>query len=165
MEGRLYHESQTIMPKMTAFVAALLCTGTVAFTMYASVGTGEIDLASASGIMLMATLAITLLLTFVLFILRINITVEYGLLTVGIFKGRRIPMNEIHSVAQENFSALKDYLGWGIKVGRKGLGYIAAGTNSGLRINLKEGRSFFISSKRTFEFESAMKTALRSIKE
>jgi hypothetical protein len=70
-------------------------------------------------------------------------------------------MKDIESVSTEEFSAFKDYLGWGIKIGRKGLGYIAAGTNKGLRIHFKDGKSFFISSKKAFEFESAMKMALK----
>ena len=164
MQSRLYHESQTIMPAMLALVSAILCVGIVAVTVYVSVITEDIALTSISGITLMITLVSVLILSAILFVLRIKVTVEYEALTVGLFKGRRIPMNEIHSVAQENFSAFKDYFGWGIKVGRKGLGYIVAGTNTGLRINLKEGKSFFISSKRTFEFESAMKAALKTVK-
>jgi hypothetical protein len=74
-------------------------------------------------------------------------------------------MTEIGSVSKEEFSALKNYGGWGYRIGRKGVGYIAAGTNEGLRINLVGGKSFFISSKRTFEFESAMKTALKNVKQ
>jgi hypothetical protein len=80
------------------------------------------------------------------------------------FKGRNVPMDEIESVSQEEFSAFKDYMGWGVRIGRKGFGYIAAGTNKGLRIHLKGGKSFFISSKKIFEFESAMKMALKSVK-
>jgi len=164
MEGRLYHESSTIMPLMASLILGTVFVGVAIFTIYSTMITDNIELGSAGGIGMMITAASMLILSVVLFLLRIKITVTYDSLNVGMFKGRTVPMKEIHSVAAEDFSALKDYFGWGLKVGRKGFGYIVAGTNRGLRINLTDGKSFFISSKRTFEFESAMNMALKASK-
>jgi uncharacterized membrane protein len=164
MDGKLYHESQTIMPIWAALVTAIASIGLVIFTIYMTAGTETLDIGSTEGMIMIITLSSILVLSIVLFMLRIKTTVTQSSLTVGMFKGRNVPMNEIESVSKEEFSAFKDYLGWGIKIGRKGLGYIAAGTKEGLRIHLAGGKSFFISSKRTFEFESAMKMALKSVK-
>jgi len=164
MEGRLYHESSTILPLMFSLIIGILFAGTAIFTIYATVITEDIEIGSATGITLVVSMIAILVFSALLFMLRIKITVTYDSLNVGMFKGRTVPMKEIHSVTAEEFSAFKDYLGWGLKVGRKGFGYIAAGTNKGLRINLIGGKSFFISSKRTFEFESAMNMALKASK-
>jgi hypothetical protein len=99
-----------------------------------------------------------------LMILRINVTVTREHIQVGMFKGRIVPMEEIESVSVEEFSAFRDFFGWGIKIGRKGFGYISAGTNKGLRFHLKNEKSFLISTKREFEFESAVKMALKMSK-
>jgi hypothetical protein len=164
MDGRLYHESQKIMPVMMALLGGIICVGIAAFTLYVSMITEDIPITSVTGIVLIASMALILVVSFVLFVLRIKITVTHGSLNVGVFKGRTVPIEDIHSVEKEEFRAFRDYFGWGLRLGRKGFGYIVAGTNDGLRINLKDGKSFFISSKRTFEFESAMNVALKAAK-
>ncbi|MDR0778503.1 MAG: hypothetical protein LBE48_03580 [Methanomassiliicoccaceae archaeon] len=160
MDGKLYHESQTVMPVMAALLTAILSVGIVIFTAYL-MGTDAFEIGSVAGMTMIISLAAVLILSVALFFIRIKTTVTQSSLTVGMFKGRNVPISDIESVSTEDFSAFKDYLGWGIKIGRKGLGYIAAGTNKGLRIHLKGGKSFFISSKKIFEFESAMKMVLK----
>jgi hypothetical protein len=160
---RSFHESQTIMPAWSAFLAAVCFTALFIFLIYEMAVAG-VSLLSVIGIVLIVSIAITLIISTVLFFLRINVTVTNVSLTVGLLKGRVIPMSDIGSVSAEEFSAFRDYTGFGMRIGRKGLGYIAAGTNKGIRIHLKTGKSFLISTKRSFEFESAMRTALRNVK-
>jgi len=164
MDGKLYNESILLMPLTMSF---LLVIGTAALFVFAIYeifyGSEAFDLGSLSSIMLLTVAVVMIILSATFFKMRLKITVTYDSLTVGLFKGRITPMNEIHSVESESFSPMKDYFGWGLRVGRKGFGYIAAGTNKGLRINLKTGKSFFISSKRAFEFESAMNNALKTM--
>jgi len=164
MEMRLYHESNTVMPAMLALIMAISFIGLSIFLFYEAV-VEEIALTSTEGIVLLVSVAFTLGITAVVSVIRIRVTVTYKELRVGIIKGRRIPMTDIASVEVEDFKALKDYLGWGIRLGRKGWGYIAAGTSKGLRINSKDGKSLLISTKGPFEFENAVKMALRSIEQ
>ena len=163
MRGELYRESNPIMPTMFALVTAIALIGMVILLLYFTMA-GSMELDSVGGWTFMITIGIVLFISILLFFMRIKIVVSYESLTVGMFKGRIVTLREIDSVTREEFSAMKDYLGWGIKIGRKGLGYIVAGTDKGLRINLKTGKSFFISSKRLYEFESALKMALKSVK-
>ena len=163
MRGELYRESNPIMPTMFALVTAIALIGMVILLLY-FIMAESMELDSTGGWVFMITIGIVLFVSLLLFFLRIKIVVTYESLTVGMFKGRIVSLREIDSVNREEFSAMKDYLGWGIKIGRKGLGYIVAGTDKGLRINLKTGKSFFISSKRLYEFESAVKMALKSVK-
>ena len=164
MEGKLFSESIMIMPRMLSLILGIMSAALLVFAIYEIYAGGDFSPGSTAGIILISTAAIMIILCVALSFLRLKITVEYDSLTVGLLKGRSIPMNDIHSVISEDFSPMKDYFGWGVKVGRKGLGYIASGTKNGLRINLKTGKSFFISSKRTFEFESAVNMALKSQK-
>jgi hypothetical protein len=162
---RIYNESNTVMPMLLGLILVIFFIGISIYILYEAVITDDIELTSAWGIALM-TIAITLIVVIAAFaVIRINVSVTHSALRVGIFKGRLVPMTDIESFAIEEFSAMKDYLGWGIRIGRRGLGYIAAGTNKGMKINLKTGRSFLISTKRPFEFENALKMALRSIQE
>ena len=164
MRGELYRESNPIMPTMFALVTAIALIGMVVLLLYFTMAE-SMELNSAGGWTFMITIAIVLFISILLFFFRIKILVTYESLTVGMFKGRVVLLRDIDSVVTEEFSAMKDYFGWGIKIGRKGLGYVVAGTNKGLRINLKTGKSFFISSKRLYEFESALKMALKSVKQ
>jgi len=162
MDGKLYSENMILMP---ALIPLLLAVGAIAlliFSVYEMSAADDFSIGSVGGIVMISSVAMMFVLAIVLYIIRLKINVKYDSLNVGMFKGRTTPMEDIHSVAVEDFSPMKDYMGWGLRVGRKGFGYIAAGTNKGLRINLKTGKSYFISSKRAYEFESAMNTALKA---
>ncbi|MDR2866509.1 MAG: hypothetical protein LBV13_03800 [Methanomassiliicoccaceae archaeon] len=169
MEERLYHENNAALPVMLSLIVAIISVGLLIFTLYITMVTDEFSLTSSTGTILVATAVMMIMLAAFLFLLRIKITVTYTSLTVGVLRGRVVPIEDIRSVEAEDFSAFKDYFGWGVKIGRRGLGYIVAGTSRGLRIYTKEGishsTSFFISSKRTFEFESAMNAALKAKKD
>ena len=164
MEMRLYHESNTVMPVMLALILAIVFIGLTIFLFY-ELAIEDVSLTSTEGIAVMASMALTLGITAIVSVIRIRVTVTYKDLRVGVFKGRQILMTDIASVEVEDFKALKDYFGWGIRLGRKGWGYIAAGTSKGLRVNSKDGKSLLISTKRPFEFENAVKMALRSLEQ
>jgi len=164
-EVRLYYENNTVMPIMMMLILAAFFIGISIFLYYETIVVEDFGLTSTEGIILIVSMVLTLGITAAVAVIRIKTSVTYKELRVGIFKGRLVPMTDIDSVAVEEFRPMKDYLGWGIRIGRKGLGYIAAGTDKGLRINLKTGKSFLISTKRPFEFESAVNMALRSVKE
>ncbi|MCL2143630.1 MAG: hypothetical protein FWH44_05180 [Methanomassiliicoccaceae archaeon] len=163
MDAELYHESQTVVPSWAALATAALCITISAIMIYMFAEDG-IDADSAEGIALILGVVLTMATAFALFLIRIKVTVTHVSLRVGIIKGRLVPMSDIERTSAEEFSALRDYGGWGIKFGKGGWGYIAAGTDKGIRIHLKDGKSFLISTKRSFEFESAMRMALRSVK-
>jgi hypothetical protein len=152
-----------LIPPIMALLVIASAIGLVAFAIY-EILTVDKFLESPGGLVLMVSAIMMVILSIALSSLKLKIIVTYDSLQVGLFKGRVVSLNDIHSVTAEDFSPMKDYFGWGIRVGRKGVGYIAAGTKKGLRINLNAGKSFFISSKRTFEFESAMNTVLKAKK-
>jgi len=165
METKLYQESQTVMPIMLALILSVFLICLAAFLIHETMITDHMEFMSTGGIVFMISITIMAFVSVLIFIMRINVTVTYETLRVGIFKGRLVQTEDIDSVTAEEFSAMKDFLGWGFRIGPKGFGYIAAGTNKGLRIHLKTGKSFLISTKRPFEFENAMKMALKSIRE
>jgi len=163
MEGKLYYESQTVMPAWLSAITAIMCVGLSIFMIYLLSG-DDVAADSAAGIVLLVSIVMTLVLSFVLFVIRIKTTVTRTSLRVGLLKGRLVLIEDIESVSAEEFSAFKDFLGWGFRIGKKGVGYIAAGTNKGLRIHLRTGKSFLISTKRIFEFENIMKMALKNVR-
>ncbi|MCL2785755.1 MAG: hypothetical protein FWD81_00825 [Methanomassiliicoccaceae archaeon] len=165
MDGKLYNESMMLIPMMMSLLLGVVTIALFAFAIYEiAYGSDAFALDSFTGIMLLSVAAIMLVLSAAFFMMKLRISVSYDSMTVGLFKGRVVRIEDIHSVEVESFSPMKDYFGWGLRVGRKGFGYIAAGTNKGLRINLRTGKSFFISSKRALEFETAMNTALKAAK-
>ena len=162
MNGELFRESNTIVPVTASVLLGIMCVILFGFAVYEIYVAEDFELSSAGGITLLATATIMIVISALVFMLRIKTVVTYESLTVGTFRGRTVPVQNISSVAAEDFSAMRDYLGWGLRIGKKGIGYISAGTNRGLRINLGDGKSFFISSKRTFELESAVNKAIRA---
>jgi len=154
-----------IMPLMILLILAILFIGLTIFLLYETMVVNDMELTSTGGIITLVSIVFIFVVTAFVAILRINVNLTYKELRVGIFRGRTVPITDIDSVEIEEFRAMKDFLGWGIRISGKGLGYIAAGTDKGLRINLKTGKSFLISTKRPFEFENAMKMAINSVKE
>jgi hypothetical protein len=163
MNGAIYQERIKLLPTVGIVIPIALAFLLVVFSIYNLITLDDF-LNSTWGMFNLVFAVICVILAIALSSLKLKITVTHEYLNVGLTKGRTIPMDEIHSVVKEDFSPMKDYLGWGLRVGRKGVGYIAAGTKDGLRINLSVGKSFFISSKRTFEFENAMNAALKAKK-
>lgn len=72
---------------------------------------------------------------------------------------RRIGFEEIIEHGVREFSALKDYGGWGIRYGREGKAYIVSG-NSGVKLAFSNGRGLLIGSRKSEEFDRAIEAAM-----
>jgi hypothetical protein len=58
--------------------------------------------------------------------------------------GRKIPLQEVDSIRAVAVHAMKEFMGWGIRVGPDGtIGYIASG-NVGVRIAVSDGKEYVI---------------------
>ena len=68
----------------------------------------------------------------------------------GFWRSRRIPLNEIQSVEKISYDPVRDYGGYGIRTGRFGKAYIAAGTR-GVRLKLANGATVVVGSQRSEE--------------
>ena len=68
----------------------------------------------------------------------------------GLWKQRRIPLEQIHSAAVVTYDALADFGGYGIRSGRRGAGYIARG-NQAVELTLANGRKVLIGSQKPVE--------------
>jgi len=159
----LYHERLRIVPTGIMVLLIMVFMATIAFMCWLMVSEGyEAD--SPDGIVMIVSIVFILALMVIIPTLSIRTTVTDEMLKVGLLWGRKVKLTEIESVAVEDFRALKDFLGWGLRFGRKGLGYIAAGTDKGLRINLRSGKTFLISTKNYYEFESVMNMVLKKDK-
>jgi len=58
-------------------------------------------------------------------------------------KWRSIDRTEVASISFVKYSALKEYGGWGIKYGRKGIAYNVSG-NYGIFVELKSGKTMML---------------------
>lgn len=162
MGEKLFFESQAVVPQMLGLLLMALFAALAVFAAYMLLE-GYIDILSAEGLsMIVAVLTVFVIAMVTAYMLKIKTTVTGESLTVGMIKGRTVPIGEIASAVSEDFRAIKDFGGWGLRYGAKGWGYIAAGTNKGLRINMKDGKSLLISTKRMFELESAVKAAIKA---
>ena len=162
MKGAMYNEKQEIMPAFVNIIMMAVTVSLVAVAAYVIYEYGFDD----DAMWLLITAVIIAAVTVLMMFLKIKIAVSYDSLIVGVFKGRTVPIKEIVSVAVEEFSAIKDYGGWGLRYNlkTKTLGYIARGTNKGMRINTADGKSFLVSSKRVNEFQGALNMVLRTVK-
>jgi hypothetical protein len=68
----------------------------------------------------------------------------------GFWRSRRILLNEIRSAEAISYDPVRDYGGYGIRTGRFGKAYIAAGTR-GVRIKLANGATVVVGSQRSDE--------------
>ena len=79
-------------------------------------------------------------------------SVKYKVCKEGVFAqlspmpGKHILSENIESYDIHDFSALKDYFGWGFRVSKKGLGVISPGQSVGVLIKSKEGMDFMLGS-------------------
>jgi hypothetical protein len=73
----------------------------------------------------------------------------------GLWRERRIPLNEIKSAKIVTYDAARDYGGYGIRTIRRGKAYIAGG-NRGVRLELVQGGAVVIGSKRPEELVAAI---------
>jgi len=79
----------------------------------------------------------------------------------GLWRKRRIPVNDIKSVEIVKFDPVRDYGGYGIRTTRQGTAYIAGG-NDGVRLQLVSGATVLIGSGRSKELAEAISRSLRA---
>jgi len=95
------------------------------------------------------------------FLIRLNVTVTYD--SVKLAKRESIPVEDIESVSQDESKIFKEFCA------REGLGIpsvmpVSLTNVKGLRFKLKNGKYRFIGSKMPYEFENAVKLAMRQMK-
>jgi hypothetical protein len=73
---------------------------------------------------------------------------------------RDIPLNDIAHWEACTYRPIRDYGGWGIKVGRRGWAYNVSG-NQGVELKLKNGKKLLIGSQRSEDLSAAISTAKR----
>ena len=75
----------------------------------------------------------------------------------GFWRSRRIPFSEIRSAEKITYDPVRDYGGYGIRTGRFGKAYIAAGTR-GVRIKLANGAVVVVGSQRSEELAGFLRS-------
>ena len=73
----------------------------------------------------------------------------------GFWRSRRIGLSEIQSAELISFDPVRDYGGYGIRTGRFGKAYIAAGTR-GVRLKLANGAIVVLGSQRSEELAGVL---------
>ena len=73
---------------------------------------------------------------------------------------RDIPLSDIYRWEARTYNPIRDYGGWGIKVGRRGWAYNVSG-NRGVELELTNGKKLLIGSQRSEELSAAISRAKR----
>ena len=98
-----------------------------------------------SGIISLFTIAILLIVTFMFGALKIECDTEILWVHWGPL-GKKIPLKDIVTISSTSIHAFRDYLGWGLRVGRDGtIGYISTG-DVGVRVSLTNGKEYVMTS-------------------
>jgi hypothetical protein len=94
------------------------------------------------------------------FVVRFITEVEPGWLILKLypFHTARIDLKEVTEAEVREYSALQEYGGWGIRVGRSGKAYSAYGT-VGVQLWLKGDKRVLIGSQRSDELADALRLA------
>jgi len=72
---------------------------------------------------------------------------------------KEVPFADIASVIAVIYRPLREYGGWGIRFGRKGMAYNISG-NRGVQVTLKNGKSFLLGSLRAEELELVLRSKI-----
>jgi hypothetical protein len=78
------------------------------------------------------------------------------------FRTRRIEFREISSIEAREYNALREYGGWGIRYGRKGMAYNVSG-NKGVQLHLCDGRVILIGSQRAEQLAALLNERMQLI--
>ena len=100
--------------------------------------------------------------TWLLYIMKLTTKVDSNCLHIVFTPLRRrdIPLNDIARWEARTYRPIRDYGGWGIKVGRRGWAYNVSG-NQGVELELTNGKKLLIGSQRSEELSAAIATAKR----
>lgn len=72
------------------------------------------------------------------------------------FKKSSIKWNEIKTAQIRTYNSLREYGGWGYRIGRNGIAYNIIG-NKGLQLELKNGRKILIGTQKAEELQRVLK--------
>jgi hypothetical protein len=107
-------------------------------------------------------LALVFGLGFPAFALMVRLVTEVrpGLLLVRLapFRFKRIPLREVDSAQAREYSAMREFGGWGIRYSRNGKAYNAYG-NTGVQLVLADGSRILVGTQRAAELLSALHSA------
>ena len=73
---------------------------------------------------------------------------------------REFPLDTIADATAVVYRPLREYGGWGIRIGRKGMAYNVSG-NEGVQVTLRNGKSFLLGSLRATELGQALRSRIR----
>lgn len=93
---------------------------------------------------------------------RLDTEVRPGMLAVRLrpFRKREIPLSDVESCEPRTYSALRDYLGWGWRIGPAGRALTVPGRR-GVQLTLRGGERLLISSSQSEELADAIRSAPR----
>jgi hypothetical protein len=74
------------------------------------------------------------------------------------FADDNFPLSRIVRWEVRNYSAIKEFMGWGVRYGSGGIGYTMKG-NHGLQLILDDGSRVLVGSQRPKDIASALTTA------
>lgn len=74
-------------------------------------------------------------------------------------KKRSIPISEVTSCATRRYSPIREYGGWGMRLGRRGWAYTVSG-REGVQLEFKSGRGLLIGSHDAARLEAAIKRGM-----
>jgi hypothetical protein len=74
------------------------------------------------------------------------------------FADQHLPLNRLEACEAITYSPLKEYGGWGIRLGAHGMAYNVSG-NRGVRLRLKGGEQLLLGSQRPEELAAALDAA------
>lgn len=75
----------------------------------------------------------------------------------GLWRSRRIPLDQIREIETMDHDPVRDFGGYGIRTTRDGKAYIAGG-GTGVRVTLASGEKVVIGSRRARELAAALRT-------
>ena len=103
-------------------------------------------------------------ITFPLFFTTLKLTVEVWdegvMINFFPIKKRFVRFEEIEKAEAMKYKPIRQYGGWGIRLGRGGNAYNVSG-NKGVRIELTDGTHVMVGSQKAKELESAIKNAMK----
>ena len=74
---------------------------------------------------------------------------------VGMWRAKHIPIRDVQRVEAVTYRPIREYGGWGMRMGASGWAYNASG-NRGVRLQFAGGRDFLIGSQRAEELAQAI---------
>jgi hypothetical protein len=150
-----FEEVQPI-PKALTLLSVIPGLGLVIESLGASATGERVSLAAV-----VLVVAVTLLLGVWLRTMRLVTVVDDQAITLrfrGLFKTRTIPISQIRQAHPRTYRPIRDYGGWGIKLGPRGWAYNVSG-REGVQLMLAEGKPLLIGSRRAGELAEAITTS------